>query len=319
MGFLQSWMRLGLVIGSNYRRCRCSNLAARGLDIFHMSNILVRNPPTRCLRTATLHDMTCWIMPEFHTAANVKAAKDFAERVAGPADGLIAVSEWTRSDAVRILKLRPERIQVIHSGRGRGILRGRGRRPWRWPVRCTAWTVRTCSMSARSSRARIWTRCWMPGSSLPPSLREEFELILAGPVGWGQTGVVERAAGMAGVRYIRYVPEADLAGHHGGRERIRLSFALRGLRFSGGAGDGGGSAGADIEHLVAAGSHRRRRRCWWIRAARQEIAAGLEKLLSSPSLRKQLSDAGRERAREFHWEACARQSLAYFERVLGRA
>ena len=53
--------------------------------------------------------------------------------------------------------------------------------------------------------------------------------------------------------------------------------------------------------------------------SRQEIAAGLEKLLSSPSLRKQLSNAGRERAREFHWEACARQSLAYFERVLGRA
>jgi glycosyltransferase involved in cell wall biosynthesis len=50
-----------------------------------------------------------------------------------------------------------------------------------------------------------------------------------------------------------------------------------------------------------------------------EISAGLDKLLSSPSLRERLSIEGRERAERFRWEECARQSLRFFRRVLGRS
>jgi hypothetical protein len=44
------------------------------------------------------------MMPELHPAANRRA------------DALIAVSASTKSDAVRVLGLRPEKISVIHSG-----------------------------------------------------------------------------------------------------------------------------------------------------------------------------------------------------------
>ena len=59
-------------------------------DIFHASN-QVRRAPRKARLTATIHDLTCWLMPELHTAANVRADKTFAERVLRRADGLIAV------------------------------------------------------------------------------------------------------------------------------------------------------------------------------------------------------------------------------------
>ena len=39
----------------------------RGTDVFHAGN-LVRKAPGRARLTATIHDLTSWIMPEVHTA-----------------------------------------------------------------------------------------------------------------------------------------------------------------------------------------------------------------------------------------------------------
>ena len=222
-GVVQSWMRLGLVIGSNYAPFPLLDLVTRGIDIFHMSNILVRNPPRRCLRTATLHDMTCWVMPEFHTAANVKAAKDFAARVAGPADGLIAVSEWTRSDAVRILKLRPEQIQVIPSGGGRGILRGGagdgGGGPFAAPPGPSIRALCRHDRAAQESGYAAGCLAGLAGVATGG--------IRADPRGARRLGANRggRARGRNGGRPLYSLrARSGPAGDHGGGERIRLSF-----------------------------------------------------------------------------------------------
>src|ERR1700692_798837 len=57
-----------------------------GSDIFHASN-QVRSAPRRARLTATLHDLTCWVMPEVHSAANIRADRAFAEEVLGHASG----------------------------------------------------------------------------------------------------------------------------------------------------------------------------------------------------------------------------------------
>src|SRR5262249_49629482 len=83
-------------------------------DVFHATKLLY--PPRRPRLTATLHDLTCWLMPELHQSANVAAEKRFAELIWRHADVLIAVSENTRRDAVEVLGLHPEKIAVIHPG-----------------------------------------------------------------------------------------------------------------------------------------------------------------------------------------------------------
>jgi glycosyltransferase involved in cell wall biosynthesis len=99
---------------SNYTGLPVLDWLTQGADIFHCSG-LTRHPPRRPRLTATIHDMTCWLMPELHPAANLRADRNF-ERILRRADGLIAVSASTKTDAVRGLGLRPEKIAVIHSG-----------------------------------------------------------------------------------------------------------------------------------------------------------------------------------------------------------
>jgi glycosyltransferase involved in cell wall biosynthesis len=47
-----------------------------------------------------------------------------------------------------------------------------------------------------------------------------------------------------------------------------------------------------------------------------EIAAALAALADNPSLREELRTRGRERAREFSWEAAARRTLEIYADVL---
>src|SRR5579885_19452 len=76
---------------SNY--CRLPSLAwmARGAAVFHASN-LVRNPPKKARLTATVYDMTTYLMPELHSEANREAGRYFRE-LAHKAHRLIAISE----------------------------------------------------------------------------------------------------------------------------------------------------------------------------------------------------------------------------------
>ena len=84
-------------------------------DIFHASN-QVHHAPRNARLTATVHDLTAFLMPELHTPGNVRADGIFAERILKRADGLIAVSENTRQDAIRVLNIAPERVTTIYSG-----------------------------------------------------------------------------------------------------------------------------------------------------------------------------------------------------------
>ena len=99
---------------ANYCALPVLDLLIRGADIFHAS-VLVRRPPRRPRLTATIHDLTSFLMPELHPNANLRADRAFADLLRR-AHRLIAVSECTKNDAVRVLGLAPGKITVIHSG-----------------------------------------------------------------------------------------------------------------------------------------------------------------------------------------------------------
>ena len=84
-------------------------------DVFHVSN-QIRFPPKKQKLTATIYDMTVRLMPELHTAANIQADESLAKNVLARADRLIAISENSRQDAVRLLGLDASRIEVIYPG-----------------------------------------------------------------------------------------------------------------------------------------------------------------------------------------------------------
>src|SRR5271157_3303707 len=85
-------------------------------DVFHASQHLLNPPHLATQLTATIYDMTCWLMPEVHFPANVAATRRYGERVLRRAAACIAISEQSKKDAVEILKLPADRIDVIYPG-----------------------------------------------------------------------------------------------------------------------------------------------------------------------------------------------------------
>src|SRR5581483_7335137 len=109
---VRTFCGLAALAASNYTPLPVFDWLVGSADVFHAST-LVHHPPRRPRLTATVHDMTCWLMPELHSPANLRADRSYSELLR-PADRLMAVSESSRNDAIRTLGLSPDRIEVIY-------------------------------------------------------------------------------------------------------------------------------------------------------------------------------------------------------------
>lgn len=296
---------LGSLALANYTPLAVFDWAAGGASVFHASN-LVRHPPKRMRLTTTLHDMTSWLMPELHPHANLRADRAFADLLR-KADGIIAVSASTRDDAVRALGIPEERIAVIHSGvaeaffsTGAGAVEEvRGRYGLERPFVLFIGTV-----EPRKNLDGLMD-AW---EALPAGIREEFDLVLAGPMGWASR---ETAARVRSQRYLGYVPEADLAPLTAAATVFAYPSLYEGFGFPVAQAMAAGvpvvtsnvsslpEVAGDSALLVDPGSL-------------QELRDALVRLLTSPGLRADLTARGIARAQRFRWETCAAQSWDFF-------
>lgn len=90
-------------------------LRQEGIDLLHSLHY-TRPLSLPCASVVTFHDMTFLLFPELHTFAKRKFFPAAIRYSARTADALIAVSESTRQDAIRLLKLDPARIHAIPLG-----------------------------------------------------------------------------------------------------------------------------------------------------------------------------------------------------------
>jgi len=308
--------RQALFFTLNLRPNRAMDLMAPTADIFHSTKLLY--PPRRARLTATLHDLTCWLMPEFHQPANVAAEKRFAEQVWKRAAGLIAVSENTRRDAVEILCLNPETVRVIHPGVAEAYFMATAETgtaaQFKYGIR-KPYALYVGTVEPRKNLDRLLD-AW---ETMPAGLREEFDLVLAGPEGWRSSETLARLGQpAAGIRRLGYVPEPDLPGITAGATVFVYPSLYEGFGFP-------------VAQAMAAGvpvitSHVSSLPEITGNAATlvdphslAELRNALERLLTSPAARAQSAAAGRVRAQRFRWNACARQSVDFFEWILGRA
>ncbi|HSR09179.1 MAG TPA: glycosyltransferase family 1 protein [Bryobacteraceae bacterium] len=98
--------KLAAVLGASWL-----DFKLRGTDVFHASAATPCAPRSAKL-TATIEDLSGWLIPGAHT----KAAQHFAEKILERAHGLIAVSESVRQDAIRLLGIDETKITTIYPG-----------------------------------------------------------------------------------------------------------------------------------------------------------------------------------------------------------
>ena len=272
-------------------------------DIFHATNLL-RRAPRRAKLTATIHDLTCWLMPEVHTRENVKADFEFAQNVLWRADGLIAVSESTRQDAIRLLCIAPDRIRTIHSG----IAESYYDAVPMWRDRPYALYIGT--IEPRKNLDTLLD-AW---ALLKPSLRDEFDLVVAGPRGWSSDQTLARIEREA--NYLGYVPEEQLPGLTAGATVFVYPSLYEGFGFPVAQAMAAGvpvltSNNSCLPEITGDAAILIDPR------SAAAIASSLTRMLESESLLVDLAARGRMRADLFRWEKCAAESLHFFRGVYG--
>jgi glycosyltransferase involved in cell wall biosynthesis len=299
----QTMARFALIKAMNETGFPPLDWLIRDANIFHATNLL-RRAPRRAKLTATIHDLTCWLMPEVHTAGNVKADRQFADRILRRADGLIAVSENTRRDAIRLLGIAQERIHTIYSGVAEAyfdaapILRER------------PYALYVGTIEPRKNLDTLLD-AW---ALLKPLLRDEFDLLIAGPRGWNSEQTFARIEREA--TYLGYVPEDDLPGLTAGAIVFVYPSLYEGFGFPVAQ-----AMAASVPVLTSNNS------CLpeitggaavlVDPKSAEEIAAGLTRMLESEALLADLSARGRMQADRFRWETCATESLQFFRSVCG--
>jgi len=281
----------------------------RGADIFHISSLL-RYPPRHARLTATVHDMTCWLMPELHPEANRRADRTFAE-ILKRADAVIAVSESTRYDAVRVLGLAPEKITVIHSGISDAFFDVPTDAVWKVKERYRLRRPFVLFVGTIEPRKNLDTLL-DAYTSLESSLRDVFDLVVAGPAGWAPRETMER---LKKVRYLGYVPEPDLAPLTAAAAVFAYPSLYEGFGFPVAQAMAAGvpvitSNVSSLPEVTGSAALLVDPRSTW------ELRNALRRLLQSPDLRAERGELGRHHAREFRWDVCAAKSLLFFEGVL---
>lgn len=310
MSLFHTAPRIAWLLASN-RFALTRRLAAGKAQVFHVTN-QVHDGLKGMALTATVHDMTCWLTPEFHTAANIQADARFAERILLKADGLIAVSENTRQDAIRVLGLNPDKIVAIHSGVPESYFdvtdadaeRVRGELKLAKPFILHIGTI-----EPRKNLDALLDAYLL----LPQSVRDEVDLVFAGPMGWAASTTAKRIlSGLPGVRYLGYVPEADLPGLTKASAVFAYPSLYEGFGFPVAQAMAAGvpvltSNNSCLPEISGAGAVHVDPR------SPAGIREGLDHLLTSPSRAAAVAAAGREKAQSYRWDICAQRSWAFFE------
>lgn len=313
-GRLRTAMGTGAVGFSNIKWNPVLEILGAAADVFHSSQHL-RNPPNRATRlTATIFDMTCWTMPEVHTPANVAATREYGERVLRRAIASIAISEQSKKDAVEILKLPPDSIDVIYPG-----------------VADEFFTVGRPEAQAVTTKYRLDKPYFLYLGTIEPrknidrlldayeslcaSVAREHELVIAGPFGWCSDATKARLRNpKAGIRYLGYVSEADLPGLTAGATALVYASLYEGF-------------GLPLVQAMASGVPAITSCNSSLREVAgddtilvdprntEAITAAMGRLALSSSLREDLSRRGRLRAASFRWKRNAERSLAFFHKL----
>jgi glycosyltransferase involved in cell wall biosynthesis len=271
--------------------------------VFHVSN-QIRNPPKGMKLTATIYDMTVRLFAGLHTAANIEAEENLARNVFLRADRLIAISENSKQDAVRLLGLDPERIELIYPGVPE-VYFGAQARPSEQPYILYLGTIEP--RKNVDTLLDAWSGC---------RFRGDFDLVIAGASGWAASKTLARlAARPAGVRYLGYVSEDELPGLMAGASAFVYPSLYEGFGFPVAQAMAAGvpviTSNTSCLPEVADGAA-----LLVDPRSTQEVRAAMEKLLASSELRQELRARGLARAqREYRWETCARKSLEFFARV----
>lgn len=294
-------------------------LARRRVEVFHGTGFV--SPRRRvCPQVTTIHDLTFFLLPGKHTFFKRHYFRRMIPLSAKASDLLIAVSESTKRDLVRLLGLDPEKVKVIHLGKDERFrsladaeLQERAKQ------QCGVPANKKVILFVGMIEPRKNLETLLGAFARLKSLHGDYCLVLAGAPGWGYRGVFERVRrlGLEGpVVFPGYVPEDLLPALYNAAELFVYPSLYEGFGLPVLEAMACGvpvitsnvsslpEVAGDAAVLVDPRSE-------------EELRQGILRLLEDGELRKQLREKGLARSRLFSWEKTARATLEVYQQLGG--
>jgi glycosyltransferase involved in cell wall biosynthesis len=290
----------------------------RGFDLFHF---LYNAPPlwTPCPFVLTLHDLSYLHVPEMVSWVNRTTSWLQLRLKAARAERIIALSENTRRDIVRWLRIPESRIDVVYHGVEPAF------RPA--PPDLKAVLARRLGLDRPFL---LYVGTYLPHKNLDTLVQAfarvagswpgPLDLVLAGKPGRNSANIqrLVRQLGLESrVRMPGFVPEEDLPALYSLCSAFVFPSKYEGF-------------GMPLLEAMACGVPvlSSRSSCLpeiggdgaaYFRTGDEEGLAGLlERTLRDEDFRRDLVRRGRERAGQFSWHNAARRTLSAYQRALGR-
>jgi glycosyltransferase involved in cell wall biosynthesis len=286
------------------------------MDVCHFTNG-VASFWTPCPSVVTIHDMTLWLFPHFHYGRRLLAMRPFVPLAARRAGAIIAVSQATKTDIVRILGVPESKVHVVYeapSPRFRPITGlaqlEKVRRSYRLPRRLVLYVG---TIEPRKNLVRLVEAY----AHLRKHCRLEHTLVFVGNRGWKDDAVfaaVERLELDGVVQFLGYVPAGDLAVLYNLADVVAFPSLYEGF-------------GLPVLEAMASGTPVVTSPNGSLREVAgnaaefvdpqdvESIAAGLWRVLRDPARREELSARGLEQAARFGWDKAARQTREIYATV----
>jgi len=288
--------------------------AARRADVFHVGEFVYPGVPPSLAVTATVHDCTTKLFPQWHGWANRLLHHRRLRWIHRHAKRVLIDAEATRADSARVMGLPPDRFDVVPLARGTPDVTPHPQVRAELGIGAEPFLLFVGTLEPRKNLVRLVE------AFLRTPHAATTKLVLAGRWGWhgGELRQALDAAPPGRVVVTGGVGAGSLAGLY----REARAFAYPSLYEGFGlpvleamaAGVPVITSGGGTLAEIAGGAAR------LVDASSVEsIRQGLDEVLSSEELRKDLRAKGEVRERQFTWQRTARLTVDAWRRAAGVA
>jgi alpha-1,3-rhamnosyl/mannosyltransferase len=285
-------------------------------DLYHEPNSIPL--PSTIPTVATMHDLSALLHPQWHPADRVRFFERGLESGLKQCRHLLAVSEFTRREVIRVLNFPAERISCTPLGVRPDL------HPL--PAEKVAPAVRHMGLPPQyllfvgtlepRKNPLLLMRAYC---DLPAAVRERCPLVLAGSWGWNAgefAAYYQDEARRRGVVHLGYVPDQDLAAIYGAARALVFpsfyeGFGLPPLEMMACGGAVLASTAASVVEVVGRKAHL---------LAPDDFAGwrdAMRRVIVDDDWHAALRSGVTDLAREFSWQRCARQTLQVYRSVVG--
>jgi glycosyltransferase involved in cell wall biosynthesis len=271
-----------------------------------------------CKSILTIHDLAFEYFPECYPKESLSYFKRWIPRAVHNTDRIIAVSENTKSDLVRLYNIRPEKIKVIHNGINMKIMKiTTEERLWRRleDLRIPKQYILTLSTLEPRKNIPVLLKAFQ---LLKEKHRIEHKLVIGGGGGWLYAKVFEAVRGLElenDVVFTGYVSNEDLPYIYSGASLFVYPSLYEGFGFPPLEAMQCGvpticSNTSSLPEVVGDGA------ITFDPKDPKDLAKKILDLLTDTALRTTLSLKGIKRAKRFTWERTVKETYDLYLEVL---